>query len=202
MTSKLKEWKAVGSVVAAPNTALDQGATSPGSRENVQSALKSDIVASIKTEFSAIIRSEMKAALADDLDFMKCELQAVRTEVINNFSSSRSKCVTAKVTLFRVNLSALFFARNVPVVQLLLMSGCLSGGCSLVNANQWGICPSAQLFVSRTLMRLDSRVSALLRIVKPLIRVPHHEGEALLNHSDRPHESHFLSGFSPATSQK
>lgn len=47
-------------------------------------ALKSEILRSLKADISAVIKSELKSALADDLNFLKNELQAVKKEIINN----------------------------------------------------------------------------------------------------------------------
>lgn len=47
-------------------------------------ALKSEILHSLKADISAVIKSELKSALADDLNFLKNELQAVKKEIINN----------------------------------------------------------------------------------------------------------------------
>lgn len=50
-----------------------------------------DILALIKAEISAIIRSEMKATLAEDLTFIKVELQAVRAKVANSAMAFRAE---------------------------------------------------------------------------------------------------------------
>lgn len=63
MTAKFNKLKATGSVAAGPNTSSDHGAPgtgesappSPGSRETNESALKSDVLASIKIDISEII---------------------------------------------------------------------------------------------------------------------------------------------------
>lgn len=47
-------------------------------------SLKSEILLSLKIEISAVIKSEMKNALADDFDFLKKELHALKAEVKNN----------------------------------------------------------------------------------------------------------------------
>lgn len=48
------------------------------------SGLKSKIHLSLKADISAVIKSELKNALAEDFDFLKSELKAVKTEIINN----------------------------------------------------------------------------------------------------------------------
>lgn len=53
------------------------------SRETDESALKSDILASIRTEVSVIIRMEMNAALVEDFNCIKGKHQAMRAEAVN-----------------------------------------------------------------------------------------------------------------------
>lgn len=94
MGSKFKKLAAACSVATAPNTTLDHGASgrgksappSPGSRETDGS----DILALIKTEVQTI-RMEMKAALEEDFNFIKGELQAVRVEVGNSMVVLRAE---------------------------------------------------------------------------------------------------------------
>lgn len=96
MISKFKKSKAMGSVATGSNTASDHGASeigelappSPGFRKSVQ---KSDVLASIKTEISVILGLEMQPALAEDLDFIKGKLQAVRVDVIISITTLRAE---------------------------------------------------------------------------------------------------------------
>lgn len=62
-------------------------------------SLKSEILLSLKTEISAVIKSEMKNALADDFDFLKSELQALKAEVQNNTVAIHSEIDQMKVTI-------------------------------------------------------------------------------------------------------
>ncbi len=57
---------------------------SSGTRPNTASALKSEILRSLKADISEMIKSKLKSALADDFSSLKNEMQALKTEIINN----------------------------------------------------------------------------------------------------------------------
>lgn len=98
MTAKFRKSKTSVSVPTGPGTAPDRSASgvgglappSPGSGQTVESTLKSDILPSIKIDISVIIRMGMKAALTEDFNFIKSELQAVRAEVVNSTTALRA----------------------------------------------------------------------------------------------------------------
>ena len=46
-------------------------------------ALKSEILISLKAEISAVINTELKNALSEDFNFLKSELQMVKTKIRN-----------------------------------------------------------------------------------------------------------------------
>ena len=62
-------------------------------------SLKSEILLLLKTEISAVIKSEMKSALAEDFDFLKNELQALKAEVKNNTAAIYSEINQMKTTI-------------------------------------------------------------------------------------------------------
>lgn len=63
-------------------------------------ALKSEILLSL--DISAVIKTEMKNALADDFDFLKSELQAVKTEIINSTATLRVEIDQVKANVKEV----------------------------------------------------------------------------------------------------
>ncbi len=64
---------------------------SSGTRPNTASALKSEILRSLKADISEMIKSKLKSALADDFSSLKNEMQALKTEIINNTAVIHSK---------------------------------------------------------------------------------------------------------------
>lgn len=53
--------------------------------------IKTDILLSLRGDISKIIREEIKSALAEDFNNLKTELQAVRCEIANNMTATRSE---------------------------------------------------------------------------------------------------------------
>lgn len=53
--------------------------------------LKLQVLHSIKGDITAMIREELKNALAEDFNFLKTELQAVRNEIANNTAVTRAE---------------------------------------------------------------------------------------------------------------
>lgn len=56
----------------------------------------------MKTEISVIVRLQMKAALAEDLDFIKGEFQAVRAEVVNSIMTLRAEIDKVRLSVKKV----------------------------------------------------------------------------------------------------
>lgn len=93
MASNLRKYKFTGSANTRPNSSSDRGSSEhtggsppppspPGNLDTL--ALKSEILLSLKAEISAVIKMELKNALSEDFDFLKKELQAMKTEIINS----------------------------------------------------------------------------------------------------------------------
>lgn len=61
--------------------------------------LKLQILTSLKADISVVIRNELKNSLADDFNFLKSELQAVRTEIANNATLMRTDIEQMKTTI-------------------------------------------------------------------------------------------------------
>lgn len=53
--------------------------------------LRADIVSSLRGEISLIIREELKSALAEDFNALKTELQAMRSDIVNNTTAIRAE---------------------------------------------------------------------------------------------------------------
>lgn len=83
-----QKFKFTGAANTRPHTATATSteASPPRSAKPEMDAesLKSEILLSLKSEISAVIKSEMKSAIAEDFDFLKNELQALKAEVKNN----------------------------------------------------------------------------------------------------------------------
>ena len=112
MATNLQKFQYSGAANTRPNTARSQTATTTAPRasppqlwsasikpEMDAKSLKSEILLSLKTEISAVIKSEMKNALADDFDFLKNELQALKAEVKNNTAAFHSEIDQVKTTI-------------------------------------------------------------------------------------------------------
>lgn len=61
--------------------------------------IKADILTSLRGEISKIIRDELKSALAEDFHALKTELKAVRAEIANNATATRSEIDHLKVDI-------------------------------------------------------------------------------------------------------
>lgn len=108
----LRKFQYTGAANTRPNTAGSHTATNTAARasppqlwsanakpEMDAKSLKSEILLSLKTEISAVIKSEMKNALANDFDFLKNELQALKAEVKNNTAAIHSEIDQVKTTV-------------------------------------------------------------------------------------------------------
>ncbi|XP_036932812.1 uncharacterized protein LOC119007325 isoform X2 [Acanthopagrus latus] len=62
-------------------------------------SLKAEILTELKMDIAMPLRSELKAALAEDFQNIKAELQAVRTELANNTAAIRADVETMKTTV-------------------------------------------------------------------------------------------------------
>lgn len=105
MASKLRKYKYKGSCDSRPDTPSTQSSASdrdrtpdPPDMPDVEE-LKSQILTSLKADISAVIRTELKNSLADDFNFLKSELQAVRTEIANNATLMRTDIEQMKTTI-------------------------------------------------------------------------------------------------------
>ncbi|ROI15648.1 hypothetical protein DPX16_20186 [Anabarilius grahami] len=107
MGSKLRKYKYSGSSSSRPNTSLTQNSASdrahtptpPDMTASDKEELKSQILISLKADISAVIRTELKNSLADDFNFLKSELQAVRNEIANNATLMRTDIEQMKATI-------------------------------------------------------------------------------------------------------
>lgn len=107
MASNLRKYKYRGSCSSRPNTSSTQSSASdrahspsPNSTDMTDmEELKSQILISLKADISAVIRTELKNSLADDFNFLKSELQAVRTEIANNATLTRTDIEQMKTTI-------------------------------------------------------------------------------------------------------
>ncbi|KAL0185492.1 hypothetical protein M9458_021189 [Cirrhinus mrigala] len=112
MATNLRKFQYTGAANTRPNTAGSHTATNTAARasppqlrsanakpEMDAKSLKSEILLSLKTEISAVIKSEMKNTLADDFDFLKNELQALKAEVKNNTAAIHSEIDQVKTTV-------------------------------------------------------------------------------------------------------
>lgn len=111
MAANLRKYRYTGALNTKPNTASSHAATAtsagtslsrsatPEMNTDVADSLKSEILLSLKTEISSVIKSEMKSALAEDLDFLKSELHALKAEVQNNTAAIRSEIDQMKTTI-------------------------------------------------------------------------------------------------------
>lgn len=93
MAAKLRKFKYTGNPATRSNASSDRNANAspgkegshlPDSIEMDATDLKTEILLALKADISEVIKSEMKNALTDDFDFIKGELQAVKSEIINN----------------------------------------------------------------------------------------------------------------------
>ncbi len=91
MATNLRKFKFTGEAKTRPNTASSHtttatpAETSPphaGKPEMDTESLKLEILLTLKTEISAVIKSELKSIFADDFDFLKSELQAVKNNTV------------------------------------------------------------------------------------------------------------------------
>ncbi len=76
---------------------------SSGTRPNTASALKSEILRSLKADISEMIKSKLKSALANDFSSLKNEIQALKTEIINNTAVIHSEIDQMKATIKEVD---------------------------------------------------------------------------------------------------
>lgn len=111
MATNLRKYKYTRHSNTRPNASSDQSiARSIGERtpppadagEMDIAGLKSEILLSLKADISAVIKSELKSALAEDFDFLKNELKAVKTEIINNSAGLNSEIDQVKVSIKEV----------------------------------------------------------------------------------------------------
>ena len=118
MASSLRKYKYGSSTAARPSASSAQGANvannpdSPPSRNTDNTStdhagldmadLKLQILHSIKGDITTVIREELKSALADDFNFIKTELQAVRNEIANNIAATRTEIDQVKATVKEV----------------------------------------------------------------------------------------------------
>lgn len=73
-----------------------------------ESSLRSDLLISFRADVLAMIKTELRAALTEDFDFIKSELQAVRTELMNTTASLRAE----------LDLTGYFGNKKLPVLPL------------------------------------------------------------------------------------
>ena len=66
------------------------------------SALKSEILLSLEAEISAVIKTELKNALTEDFDFLKSELQVVKTEIRNSTTTLHTEIDNVKANVKEV----------------------------------------------------------------------------------------------------
>lgn len=111
MASNLRKYKFTGSPNTRPTASSDRigserpGGSSPSPPESGDmdtSALKSEILLSLKAEISAVIKTELKNALTEDFDFLKSELQAVKTEIRNSTATLHTEIDHVKANVKEV----------------------------------------------------------------------------------------------------
>lgn len=113
MASSLRKYKFSGSTAARPNTSSSQGssddrdvapshtqATSGTEPTGVDIAdLKAEILVSLKSDITAVIREQLRNALSEDFNFLKTELQAVRSEIANSTAATRTEIDQMKANM-------------------------------------------------------------------------------------------------------
>ncbi|GAA6084906.1 uncharacterized protein LOC124626348 [Tachysurus ichikawai] len=108
MATNLRKYKYTGSAGDRPTASSDRNVSkarsdsappSPNPSEMDASGLKSEILLALKSDISAVIKSELKAALAEDFDFLKSELRAVKSEIINSTAALRSELDQVKASV-------------------------------------------------------------------------------------------------------
>ncbi|XP_016094918.1 uncharacterized protein [Sinocyclocheilus grahami] len=111
MTAKLRKFKYDGTGNSRPSDSTGKGSVNQSSqtlfsRQGEHSetdmdidVLKSEILTSIRAEIGLIMRSEIKAVLAEDFDYLKNELQKMRSEIANNALAMRTKLDRVNVTI-------------------------------------------------------------------------------------------------------
>jgi len=71
--------------------------------QNDVADLKAEIPTAFKTEIAMLLRSELKTVLAEDFENIKSELQAVKTEQVNNTAAIRSNVETMRPTVSQMD---------------------------------------------------------------------------------------------------
>ncbi|RXN18047.1 putative transposase element L1Md-A101/L1Md-A102/L1Md-A2 [Labeo rohita] len=112
MAEKLRKYKfdtsSAARLSAAPasSSTVTRSRTTPpplDSPEKMDAAdLKAEILRSLRTDISEVIKSELKNALADDFNYLKNEMQAVKAEIINNTTAIHSEIDQMKTTIKEV----------------------------------------------------------------------------------------------------
>lgn len=107
MASKLRKFKYSDTSSGRPNApatsvttvASDSSLSTRAMSTTETAALKADIITSLRADISAAIKSELKNALADDFNFIRSELQEVKSEIANSAASTRSEMDAMKSTI-------------------------------------------------------------------------------------------------------
>lgn len=111
MAAKLWKFKYTGNPNTRPNASSDRSATPSPGKEDTHlpdsivmdtTDLKTEVLLALKADISEVIKSEMKNALTDDFDFIKGELQAVKSEIINNTAALSAEIDQMKGTVKEV----------------------------------------------------------------------------------------------------
>ncbi|GAA6107512.1 uncharacterized protein LOC124626348 [Tachysurus ichikawai] len=106
MTTNHRKYKYTGSAGDRPNASSDRNVSkarsesappSPNPSEMDTSGLMSGILLALKSDISVVIKSELKDALAEDFDFLKSELRAVKSE--NSTAALRSELDQVKASV-------------------------------------------------------------------------------------------------------
>lgn len=108
MATNLRKYKYTGPAGDRLNASSDRNVSkamsesappSPNPSEMDTSGLKSETLLALKSNISAVIKSELKDALAEDFDFLKSELQAVKSEIINSTAALSSELDQVKASV-------------------------------------------------------------------------------------------------------
>lgn len=126
MATNLRKYKYCGSSTTRPkSTATSSPAGSPAEKTPPPPdspvmdavALKSEILLSLKADISEVIKTELKNVLADEFNFLKSELQAVKNEIINNTAAVRSEIDQMKATITEVEAGLSTWSDEVAALQ-------------------------------------------------------------------------------------
>lgn len=78
---------------------------------------KAELISSLREEMSAIFKTELKAALGENLTFMKSELHAIKTELTSSIASTQSDVNAMKQTVHEMGTALTSCSDDVSTLQ-------------------------------------------------------------------------------------